>query len=103
MGILALAGLARNSRCLLRSSTIRWSNFYKRPGASRFREICFSCAAEDVVIESGGGRCNADVRFWFNGVCDPALQRRRTSYRGTCEGRARAGIVDVRVPNDLIL
>ena len=102
MGIFALAGFPRNSRYPLRSSTIRSSNFHKRSGASRFREVCFSSATEDVVAQTTGSGRGVDVRVRFHGLRGDASKRRCRSSRNAGEIRARCRIVDVRVQNDWV-
>src|SRR5919106_5102004 len=101
MGVLALAGLTRNSRRFVRRARIRRPNIRERSGAPCLREICFSAATENMAAQTTRSRRRADVRLGFHGLRGDSQQFRGRSVGNARKSGARSGTVDLRMRNGM--
>src|SRR5947207_205800 len=102
MGLLALAGFARNSESLVRNPGIRRPIFCERSPAPGLRKICLPRGIKNVVAQATGSRRRVDVRFRFNGLRGHAPEGTCRWCCGARESGARPRAVDLRLRDGVI-
>ncbi len=80
-----------------RQPAVQSTNVRERPGASRFREVCVSGAAENVVTQATRSRRCTNVRLGFDGFCGDSRRCRGPSSRKLRERRTRLRALDLCV------
>src|SRR6266513_1285551 len=80
MGLFTLAGYARSSGRDLSTAKIRRHHFCERSGTPCFREICFSCTAQNVVTQTARSEEHtSELQSRFDLVCRLLLEKKKTS------------------------